>query len=157
MLAMLSRYTASQSGGAIPSTTPRRSGRGEGSVTSTHTRRVTRSAVQRDRDGGDVSCEGAVGGGGEVRDRHRALEAVGDHPVGVDEVDPGVGAETECGEPGVVLGALVGTGGEVVLDVLDEQPVPVGLRELLEDLHGGPAGARLAEPGLPEVADHRSA
>src|SRR5579859_8116999 len=112
MLEMLSRYTASQSGGAIPSTTSRRSGRGEGSVTSTHTSRVTRSPVGRDGDGGDVSCEGAVGGGGEVRDRHRALEAIGDHPRGVDEVDPGVGGETERGEAGVVLGGLVGAGGE---------------------------------------------
>src|ERR1700756_3805830 len=135
MLAMLSRYTASQSGGAIPSTTSRRRGRGCGSVTSTHTGPVTDgSAGEGDLDGGDVAGEGSVGGGREVRHRHRALEAVGDDALRVDEVDPWVGGEPERGEPRVVLGGLVGTGGEVVLDVLDEQPVPVRLRELLEDL-----------------------
>src|ERR1700730_17439102 len=125
MPTMLSRYTASQSGGAMPSTIPRRSGRAWGWVTPTHTRRVTPggSAVERDLDRGHPPGQGAGGGGGQVRHRHRALEAVGDHPVGVDEVDPGVGGQPEGGEAGVVPGALVGTGGEVVLDVLDEEAV----------------------------------
>jgi hypothetical protein len=112
------------------------------------------SAAEGDVDRRDPSRQRTVRRRAQLGNRDRALEAIADHPAGVDEVHPGIGFQAEGLEGRIELGIGIRAGRVVGLDVLEEEAVTVLLSDLLEDLHRRPAGPVRAVPRLAEVQDH---
>src|ERR1017187_5123666 len=118
---------------------------------------VTRSGAERD--GRDVPGERALRSALQLVECDRALEPVGDHARSVHEEDPGVTAQAEGQESGIV-GERVGlderwSRRDVVLDVLEGELRAVLGAQLLEDGDRRPAGLAWTVPRLTEVQHHR--